>query len=364
MIFETPQTMPWLNQLVITRSQAPAPNSSSPSLDMMPRAAVRRCFRARISAQIIAIGVRESVLPPMPTTSPSFTSFAASSRVVTFSCRLRSRATVLRRSSRYPSVTPLPVPCLARPIDAGLGVELLDQLIPARNRRLQPVPEALIASPVEIRERYALLLDPGVIAEIEDALALDLRQLEHVIVGDGREMRAEDLARVELAEAAGIARRRILVALAPVHGGTIGCDRDDRVLAAEFEALRRLDRRQHVRDAREAETIEARHQRGIDMPARRDILPPNLAVEQKIERVGAAIRDTHDDVAIEDVVNEGDVLVADALDVVLAVTVHEHGRAFDGLDRDDLGAELGLEIVPRAECPRRARCRDEGREPH
>ena len=42
---------------------------------------------ARISAQIIPIGVRDIVLPPMPTVSPSCTSAAASSSDTTFSAQ-------------------------------------------------------------------------------------------------------------------------------------------------------------------------------------------------------------------------------------------------------------------------------------
>src|SRR5690348_2107617 len=281
--------MPWLNQLVITRSQAPAPNSSSPSLDIMPRAAVSRFFLARISAQIIAIGVRESVLPPMPTTSPSLTSFAASSSDITFSRRLRSRATVLRRSSRYPSVNSRPFLASTQPVHAHSRVEFLDQCIPARDRGPQTTPEALIASAVEVVERHTLLLDPGVVAEIEDPLAVDARELEHVIVGDGLKVRAEDFAGIDLAEAARIACGRVFLPLAAVHSRTVGRHGDDCVVATKTEALCRLDRRQNVRDAREAEAVEALHERGIDVPAVVQDFLPDLAVEQQVERVGAAV---------------------------------------------------------------------------
>jgi hypothetical protein len=77
------------------------PSSQSPSLDVMPARTRQLLFAAaRISAQTMAIGVRDKVLPPMPTDSPSLTSAAASSRFTTFSCRLRSRALSLRRKSR------------------------------------------------------------------------------------------------------------------------------------------------------------------------------------------------------------------------------------------------------------------------
>ena len=96
---ETPQTMPRLNQLVTRCRLAPEANNSSPSLELMPRAQTRSRRPARISAQIIAIGVRDKVLPPMPTEAPSGTSAAASSSDMTFSRRLRSRSCVRRRNS-------------------------------------------------------------------------------------------------------------------------------------------------------------------------------------------------------------------------------------------------------------------------
>src|SRR5262249_50542156 len=291
----------------MTWSEALEPNSSSPSLDMMPREQVSRLRPARISAQIIAIGVRESVLPPMPTLSPSLTSMAASSSDITFSRRLRSRATVFRRSSRYPSLTPLPSRCLVRPIDASLGVELLDQRVPARQRRLQSAPEARVAPSVEIREGHALLLDPGVVAKIEDPLAVDARELEHVGVADRLQMSAEAPPRIDLADPAGITRRRVFLALAAIHGGAVGRHRNDRVLVTEIEPLCRLDRRQHVGDAREAETVETLDQRGIEMAAGRKKFLPRLAVEQQVERVGAAVGYAHDHVGIHDVVDEGNV---------------------------------------------------------
>ncbi len=76
--------MPWLNQLVTMWSQAPEPNSRSPSLETMLRAQVSCFLPARMSVQIMPMGVRDMVLPPIPTVSPSRTKAAASSRVTTF----------------------------------------------------------------------------------------------------------------------------------------------------------------------------------------------------------------------------------------------------------------------------------------
>ena len=90
--------MPWLNQLVMTCLDTPEASSRSPSVEVMERETVRSCLRARISAQIMAMGVRDMVQPPMPTWSPSSTSLAASSSDITFSRRPRSRASVSLRS--------------------------------------------------------------------------------------------------------------------------------------------------------------------------------------------------------------------------------------------------------------------------
>ena len=55
-------------------------------------------------------------------------------------------------------------------------------------------------------------------------------------------------------------------------------------------------------------------------------------------------------------------LVADALDVVLAVAVVEHRRAFERFDRHDLGAVFVLEPVTCTERSRRAAGSDKGRQ--
>ena len=57
---------------------------------------------------------------------------------------------------------------------------------------------------VEVLEAHALLLDPGVVTKVEDARALDVRELENVIVGDGVEMTAEGFAGVDLVESIGV----------------------------------------------------------------------------------------------------------------------------------------------------------------
>ena len=51
------------------------------------------------------------------------------------------------------------------------------------------------------------------------------------------------------------------------------------------------------------------------------------------------------DSGVGDVVDQRDVLVADALDVVLTETVVEHRRAFERLDRHDLRSVFVLQVV-------------------
>jgi hypothetical protein len=79
-------------------SLAPEANSRSPSLETIERAHDSFVRPARISAQISPIGVRDIVLPPMPTQSPSRTNDTASSSDMTFSRRLRSRLARFSRS--------------------------------------------------------------------------------------------------------------------------------------------------------------------------------------------------------------------------------------------------------------------------
>jgi hypothetical protein len=66
----------------------------------MLREQVRRLRPARTSAQIMPMGVRDMVLPPMPTESPSRTNEVASSSETTLSRKLRSRRNRSSRSSR------------------------------------------------------------------------------------------------------------------------------------------------------------------------------------------------------------------------------------------------------------------------
>jgi hypothetical protein len=79
-------------------SLTPEPYNRSPSLEMMQREHDSFLRRALIIAQISAIGVRDIVLPPIPTASPSWMKETASSSETTFSRRPRSRLAISSRS--------------------------------------------------------------------------------------------------------------------------------------------------------------------------------------------------------------------------------------------------------------------------
>src|SRR4029077_10548611 len=97
-------------------------------------------------------------------------------------------------------------------------VEILDQEVPRRNAVHQRSPEILVLAAVEILDRDALLLDPGVVAEIKYPLAIDVAKLHHVIVGDAFQMVAENLTRIDLIESAGVTPGEIGLTFAVVEG--------------------------------------------------------------------------------------------------------------------------------------------------
>src|SRR3954469_15840618 len=371
MTFDTPHRIPWLNQLVMMWSATPEPKSRSPSLEVMQREQDSPLRRARMSAQISAIGVRDIVEPPIPTESPSRTKEAASSSETTFSRRPRSRFAISRRSSPYGCGPPLiAAPFLSKSAcgsvadtQAHLVVHLVDHAIPGRHARDERAPERLVAAAVEFLDGDTLLLDPRVVAEVEDALALRMRQLEDVVVGDALEMAPEDLAGGGLVEALRIAAGKVGLALARIHLGAVGRDRHDDVLRPEVKVLRELDRGDDVGKPRDADIVELADHLGIDLAPSGEIAPAGIAAEEQVEPIARCVRDADHQVGVHDVVDERDVLVPDALDIVLAIAVLEHGRAFERLDGGDLRAVALLQEVAGRDGAGRARRRDEGRQP-
>src|SRR5260370_20958215 len=76
---------------------------------------------------------------------------------------------------------------------------------------------------------------------------------------------------------------------------------------------------------RDADVIEGSHHIRVDLSPPRQIAAPDIASKQEIERIRGQIGHADDQVGVHDVVDEGNVLVADALDIVLAISVPKHG---------------------------------------
>src|SRR6202048_326974 len=105
---------------------------------------------------------------------------------------------------------------------SDLRIELCDQAIPLRNGLDEIAPESLVAPALEILERDFLLFHPGEIAEIEDPLAIEMSELEHVIICNALHVTAEDLAGIDLVEAIAVAARQKLLPLAGVKQSAVG----------------------------------------------------------------------------------------------------------------------------------------------
>src|SRR5690348_6049798 len=100
-------------------------------------------------------------------------------------------------------------------------VEIGDELVPHRNRILQRFPESGVLAAVEVLDGYALLLDPGVVTEIENALAVDVSQLAHVIVHDAAQVLPENLPGVDFIEAICVTARDIAHTFARVERSAV-----------------------------------------------------------------------------------------------------------------------------------------------
>ena len=122
----------------------------------------------------------------------------------------------------------------------------------------QALPERRRPARLEHVDGRALLLDPRVVAEVEDAVPVPLGAVDHVRRcrrrrGGGRRPRPPRRRRSRPASAL-----QGLGPLAAVERAAVGGDGDDGVVGAEAEQLRRLDRRPARCDRREPEVRRAR----------------------------------------------------------------------------------------------------------
>src|SRR5512144_2823422 len=97
------------------------------------------------------------------------------------------RATLACRSRRRPAGRR----SLNRGLGADLPVKLLDHRVPGRDRAAQLPPELLGSPRLEFWQGDPLLLDPGVVAKVQDTVAIRLGQFEQMIGRNAREVLPE-----------------------------------------------------------------------------------------------------------------------------------------------------------------------------
>ena len=324
--------MPCVNQLVMTCFDTPEANSRSPSVEVIEREMVRSLLaradqrpdhgdgRARhgaaADADVIAVAAR--AWPPPPATSPSRASRGRDASVC-----LAQLLVGFDQGRPCSCALVSPRPWSGGGGHAAVAIEGGDHLVPLRHQLVQAAPELLGAAPVEIGERDALLLHPGEIAEIEDALALARRWRRARArcrrrADAGRRSRPPPRrsARRGCGGAAGSAAARCGTSRAPsVATVTIMSSGPSAQCLAILMAPSTL-----AIEERPKWRERARQLRRHAQPPRQ-IVAARVGVEHGIEPVGRLVADADHQIGVHDVVDQRHVLVADALDVVLAVAV-------------------------------------------
>ena len=192
---------------------------------------------------------------------------------------------------------------------------------------------------VEVLDGHALLLDPGVILEVVDALALRIGQLEHVVGLEAEHMQVV----IQFRRLRGV-RAVLLVELIDtglVHDGRVGQNGDDDVVLGQLVELRHLDAAKDIGDAGNAHPGELFKLLVGDAEGL-EVLLAFLAVEEAKQSLGIFVVDVDDHVGVLDIVDPGDVLVADALDAVAAEAVVEDGRALERFADGELHGGVAL----------------------
>ena len=133
--------------------------------------------------------------------------------------------------------------------------------------------------------------------------------------------------------------------LAAIERSAIGRHRHDHVVRSQPVVLGELDGADDIGKARQPEILERAQQRRLDSQPFRHVGTADVGVEYRVEPVRRLVRNADHHVGVHDVVNERHMLVADALDVVLAVAVHEQRRALDGFHHRNPRAVPRLEII-------------------
>ena len=214
---------------------------------------------------------------------------------------------------------------------------------------MDSVPRALGVVPegVEVLDVARLLLDPGVVLEVVDALAVLVRQLHHAVG-----LQAEHVQVVVEAGLLGVVRAVHLVELldaAAVHHSGVGQNGADDIVLGQLIVLGHLDAAQDVCDAGDAEPGELFDELVGELELFLEVLLALCRVEKAQQTLGILVVDGDGHVSVLHVVDPGDVLVADALDAVAAEAVIQDRRALERFAHAELHAGITfLEEVARA----------------
>src|SRR5207248_10304265 len=138
---------------------------------------------------------------------------------------------------------------------ADLDVEIVDQAVPPRYAVHETAPEPLVSSLFEIVEAHALLLHPGEVPEVENPLAVEMGQLEDVIILDAFQVAAEDFPGIDLVEPVAVAPRQKAAPLAGVKERAVGRHRHHHVVGAEIKMLGDLYGGDDIRQPRDADVV-------------------------------------------------------------------------------------------------------------
>ena len=136
-----------------------------------------------------------------------------------------------------------------------------------------------------------------------------------------------------------------------VHDGGVGQNGDDDVIFGQLIVLGKLDAAKNVRDAGNAHPGEL-FDLLVGKTEALEVLLTFLAVKQAQQALGVFVVNVDDHVGVLDIVDPGDVLVADAFDAVATEAVIQNGRALERFADGELHA--GITFFQKVACGHRA----------
>jgi len=199
---------------------------------------------------------------------------------------------------------------------------------------------------VEVLDGLALLLDPGVILEVVDAVTGLVGQLEHVVG-----LEAEHMQRMILGgfnRGVGAVHVVEFRNAGLVHDSRVGQDGADDIVLGQLIILGHLDAAQDVGDAGNAHPGQLLNELIGEAEGFLQVLLAVGGVEQAEQSLAVLVVDVDDHVGVSHIVDPGDVLVADAFDAVAAEAVLKDGRALERFADGELQARIAfLEQIAR-----------------